>query len=96
MSGDFALKSVMVQEEGFYRFTFFCEMCDGGFTTGRISAPSVLEARRIAQLEARPYFNCCHKCGKWICDEHYNENVFMCTACAPRNSQKIGGKDHGE
>jgi len=67
-----------------FRFTFTCELCDCNHTTGRILAESVGAARIIAAREARPLFNRCHICGKWVCDTHYNEDVMQCVDCAPR------------
>lgn len=96
MKQDFPLKSAMVEEDGFYRFTFFCSLCDAGHTTGRICASSAGAARVIAEQDARPYFNRCHRCGKWVCDAHYNESVFMCTSCAPRAANDKGGNEYGK
>ncbi len=81
---DFTPKIAMTEEDGRFRFTFFCDLCDGGFTTKHISASTVKEAFERAREEARPCFNRCHRCHRWICDSHYNEDVMMCTDCAPR------------
>ncbi len=70
------------------KFTFLCCLCDIGYTTGWIIASSAGEAKKIAEQEARPYFNRCHKCGRWVCDNHYNEDVMMCTVCAPQKPFK--------
>ena len=87
MGADFSLKSVMVEEKDFFAFTFYCEICNKGYTTGKISASSAIEARVIALQEARPQFNRCQACGIWICDRHYNEDVMKCTKCAPRGGE---------
>ena len=87
---DFTPKSTMTEKDGKFQFTFFCELCDEGCTTEPSRAATVKEAFEQAQREARPYFNRCHNCHRWICDSHYNEDVMMCTVCAPRN-QKNGG-----
>ena len=84
MSPEMTLKSVMEQDETFYRFTFFCELCDHSHTTGRIRAESVAEARGIAAREARLLFNRCHACGRWVCDAHYNEDIMQCVICVPK------------
>jgi len=84
MDSALTLKSVMTQEGVYLRFTFSCALCDRSHTTQRIYAESISEARAIAAKEARPLFNRCHGCGSWVCDEHYNEDVMQCTACAPR------------
>ena len=88
MTPDFSLKSAMAQEGDSFRFTFYCELCGGGHSSGKIAAPSAAEARRIAEQEARPLFNQCHWCGKWICDTHYNEDVMLCTTCAPKKAEQ--------
>ncbi len=67
-----------------YRFRFHCAQCDESHTTGCFCADSVEEAYAQAAVEARSSFNGCHRCGQWVCDEHYNEDEMMCTQCAPR------------
>jgi hypothetical protein len=57
-------------------------MCDYSYTTGWIAAGSDDEAQLLAEKEARHYFNGCHKCGRWICDDHYDMNEMMCVDCA--------------
>ena len=89
MGADFSLKSVMVEEKEFFAFTFYCEVCNQGYTTGKIIATSAMKARDIAIQEARPYFNRCLACGSWICDRHYNEDVMKCTKCAPRDGKGV-------
>ena len=84
-TADFTPKSAMAEENGTFRFSFFCELCEGGCTTEPISAATVKDAFEYAQREARPFFNRCHHCHRWVCDSHYNEDVMMCTDCAPRN-----------
>ena len=78
---DFTPKSIMLFENGAYRFHFACELCDKGYTTGKIVSATVSEALVIARQEARPHFNCCHKCHR-ICDDHYNIDEMTCVACA--------------
>jgi hypothetical protein len=73
----------MTNEDGAYQFCFHCAYCKEGHTTGRIVADSVEAALSLAWQEAREYFNGCHKCGKWICEKHYNMEEMMCTDCAP-------------
>lgn len=84
---NFTSKSTMLFENGAYRFHFACELCDNGYTTGKIVSDTVAEALEIARLEARPHFNCCHKCHHWICDDHYNIDEMMCVSCAPLSKQ---------
>ena len=85
---DFTPKSTMVALGGSYQFTFFCELCDTGYTTRPVSAETVKKAFNLAQLEARIHFNRCHSCQRWVCDGHYNEDMMMCTACAPRRAAR--------
>ena len=69
--------------EGRFRVQFFCSMCDFVYTSDWIEAPSEAEAYMLAEPEAKLKFNGCHKCGKWICDEHFNADEKMCMHCAP-------------
>lgn len=79
-------KSTMAAQGGAFQFTFYCELCDSGYATPPIEAERVQEAFDQAQQEARRYFNRCHRCHLWVCDGHYNEDLMMCTACAPRTA----------
>lgn len=91
---DFTCKSAMVAQDGAFRFTFFCELCDCGYTTQPLAAAvTVKEAFEMAQREARPYFNRCQSCSRWVCDQHYNEDLMLCTACAPRRPARERRKD---
>jgi hypothetical protein len=81
---DFTAKSTMAEENGRYRFTFLCALCGEGRSTQPIAADTAQEALEAARREARVYFNRCHRCGRWVCDDHYNEDVMLCTGCAPR------------
>jgi hypothetical protein len=79
----FSTRYAMNGVDGAYSFHFYCALCAGGHTTGVIKADSLEAALNLARSEAREHFNGCHKCGKWICDEHYNIDEFMCADCAP-------------
>jgi hypothetical protein len=70
-----------------YRFQFFCSLCEHHHTSGWISADTQEQARLLAEKEAKKYFNKCHKCGKWICDEHYNRDEMVCVECAPPEAE---------
>lgn len=78
-------RKIVRREEGGYRVQFLCQLCDAGYTSGLIAAASEPEATSLAAKEARPFFNCCFKCGSWVCDYHYNEDQLMCVRCAPRD-----------
>ena len=85
---EFTAKYIMLSEDGYFRFKFFCGLCENAHTTGLISAASGYEAFKLAANEARKYFNRCRKCCKWVCDRHYNEDEMACDCCAPRSKQK--------
>lgn len=85
---EFTAKYIMFSEDGYFRFKFFCGLCENAHTTGLISAASADEAFRLAANEARKYFNRCRQCCKWVCDRHYNEDEMACDCCAPRLKQK--------
>lgn len=80
----FTAKCRMEQEADGYRFTFFCAICGGGYTTPLIAASHQSVALRLGEQNARVHFNRCQRCHEWVCDEHFNENCMMCTVCAPR------------
>jgi hypothetical protein len=65
-----------------FRFAFYCDLCETLYETEEIITDSFEDALQKGQDVARLYFNKCHKCGKWICDEHYNENVMECIECS--------------
>lgn len=77
-----------VKTENGFRFVFFCDLCDHAEETEEIISESYEEALREAQVSAKRYFNMCHNCGKWICDEHYNEDDMQCIECSPRSERK--------
>jgi len=83
-------KFTMEHEDDGYRFHFVCGLCDWHYTTGHIGAGAESDAIEFAKHEARPYFNGCRKCGRWICDEHYDMEKMVCAECAPSlNSDEI-------
>ncbi len=82
MRVDFTAKCIEVNEEDGYRFRFFCAYCDASHTTGWIRSQSEDMAREIAKTQARLCFNHCARCGRWVCDEHYNMDEMLCTECA--------------
>jgi len=84
MMAEFTSKSEMTRKDGKYYFSFFCDLCDASFVCGPIEAGTVKEALEKSCKIAKPYFNRCHICHRWVCDEHYNEDVMTCTACIPK------------
>ncbi len=64
-----------------YSFIFYCDLCNKKYCTDIIPESST-NALITAQKIAKQYFNKCHQCGKWICDEHYDENNMQCVECS--------------
>jgi hypothetical protein len=77
----YTVNYTMTHSDGGYRYTFFCALCDFHYKTGWISADAEAEARGLAEKEARPHFNGCHACGRWICDGHYDRQAMLCVEC---------------
>jgi hypothetical protein len=71
-----------------YSFIFFCDLCNKKYETEIINQTPFQDTLALAQKIAKQYFNKCHKCERWICDEHYNENLMLCTLC----TQQLEGK----
>lgn len=69
--------------KGGFRVNFYCSEGDQNITSD-IFDSDYEEAVRLAWQESRKYFNRCHQCGAWVCDEHYNENVMKCVLCQPK------------
>lgn len=76
----------MKTKDGF-RFRFYCDLCSFCVETQEIKNKSYEASLAQAQEEARKYFNMCHTCGKWICDEHYNEDEMNCIICSPKENR---------
>ena len=47
------------------------------------------KAFELAQNEAKGHFHRCPECTKWVCENDWNEQEGLCTACAPRVNVKI-------
>jgi len=47
------------------------------------------EAFELAQNEAKQHFHRCPKCTKWVCENDWNEQEGLCTACAPRVNVEV-------
>lgn len=66
------------------RYTFFCELSGAPVcTTGQIPQGTAAEMLRRAWEEAKPLFNGCAECGRWVSDGFYNPDEMKCVACAP-------------
>ena len=79
----FTASYTIAETNGGYRFQFRCAFCESGYATELIKAESVDAALRIAEKSASRYFSSCAKCGKWVCDYHYNMQELACTECIP-------------
>ncbi|MGI6358059.1 MAG: hypothetical protein ACOX2K_05110 [Bacillota bacterium] len=80
----FTAKCLTDQEPGGFHFTFFCALCNHSYTVSLFASGSLQSCLRLAEQEARLHFNRCTSCHRWVCDEHYDEDVMKCTICAPR------------
>ncbi len=47
------------------------------------------KAFAMAQNEAKQHFHRCHKCNTWVCDTCFNDEVGLCSECAPRANVEI-------
>ncbi len=66
------------------RYAFFCQLTgEEVCQTEPITEQNPQLALALAKKSARPYFNRCQKCGRWICDKAYNIDEMMCVECAP-------------
>ena len=94
MKAEFNARRKMKRGDKTYNFSFYCHYCRTAYTTSPITAKSEDKALAIAKKRAQPYFNLCHKCGRWVCDTHYNEDLMQCVVCAP-NPQKVSVVNYG-
>ncbi len=88
MALEFTSKARVIRNGEFYWCTFFCDLCDYGYSAEPVAAESPGGAIRKAREQARRHFNLCHRCKKWVCDRHYNEDVMLCVECEPKNRNR--------
>ena len=70
-----------------FRITFYCNLTTLAVHSCEFSAGSnEQESYETAAREARPYFNRCPRCGRWVSDVAYNLDETLCILCAPRNT----------
>jgi hypothetical protein len=81
-------KHVLIGMDGGYQIQYICALCSYHYTTGWIKAGSETVARGIAEREARRFFNGCHDCGRWVCDDHYDMKEMLCLTCSEKNRSK--------
>jgi hypothetical protein len=93
LNDEFTPKYICVSvADGAYKFSFYCDLCSWHYTSGWIVADDQESAWTLAEKEVRQFMNRCKKCGKWICDEHFNMGELMCVECAPRQDACDFGK----
>ncbi len=86
----FTAKCRTVREEAGFRLTFFCALCDNGYTTPPIACDTPRQALLLGARDARLHFNRCEGCRRWVCDQHFNENRMMCVDCMPLVCARCG------
>ena len=65
-------------------YTFFCGLTGKPvYESAPIPEGDKGHAESVAKTQARPQFNRCAKCGKWVCDEAYDIDSMQCLSCAP-------------
>ncbi len=84
----YSAKYTVEQQGGGYRFHFYCAFCGYHHSTGLISAAGETEALKIAERQAREFFNGCRLCGRWVCDRHFDMEHMVCGECADKVSYK--------
>lgn len=78
-------KYKIIADSGGNRYRFFCDssgmlLC----TTAPIRADTQAEELKLAwETEGKKHFNCCAKCGRFICDAMYNADTGECVDCSP-------------
>lgn len=80
--------TVRMSAEG-VRYTFYCDLTgEPVFTTAPIAHCTPQEELACAIAEARPHFNRCIRCGKWICDNAYSIDEMLCIRCAQQQKKE--------
>lgn len=75
------------------RYIFYCDLTGlPVFVTDAIWEMDSRKAELIARGQARPHFNRCSACGKWVSDAAYNIDEMKCEACTPRPMRADGLK----
>ncbi|HML45157.1 MAG TPA: hypothetical protein PKE04_00225 [Clostridia bacterium] len=94
MATAFTQKYSEERGEGSLRFTFYCDICHGGYAApafqmpkkrGPFQEPRERRAYRAAfeaaQENAKEHFNRCVNCKRWVCDGDYRPDYGLCAAC---------------
>lgn len=89
MTTNFYVPFKYTREKNKFYFIFFCELSHKAFVVSEITSDNFENALVQAKNQVRKQFNRCHNCGKWICDELYNEETMNCVECSPREKPVI-------
>lgn len=66
------------------RYRFFCELSGiAVYTTPPLRAAGGESELAAAWERARPHFNRCPRCGRWVSDLMFHPAAGACVACAP-------------
>ncbi len=84
MESSYPCKFDISAVEGGYKVTFYCIAVDKSHTVDVYDYHTIDQVLIAAWNESKKYFNRCHQCGAWVCDEHYNEDVMKCIFCQPK------------
>jgi hypothetical protein len=77
-----------------FSYTFFCELTKAVvFTTQPIRDGKGKAPEEAAREMARPYFNHCPACGRWVCDEAYDVDEMKCVACVKEDTAEQRQRD---
>ena len=78
-----------VEDNGGYRFMFYCQISGAHVcTTKEIYRGRKEEALPAAwEAEGSKGFNRCKRCGKWVIDAVFNAEVLECVECAPYEAE---------
>jgi len=71
-------------EKGGNRYRFFCDLSGMAvYTTPPLRLPDGGNELAAAWAMARPHFNHCPRCGRWVSDLLFHPAAGACVACAP-------------
>ena len=74
-----------ISEAEGHRYSFFCDLSGALVCTTKPyrGVSSKQELAQAWEIEGKPEFNNCKKCGKWVSDVMFNADVHECVECAP-------------
>ena len=90
MKNGTAKYKVIQDSEGKLHLNFYCDLSGALEYTYTSDRKDIIftenDIMEIWKKEAKANFNECRKCGKFVCSEMYNAEVFECVSCAPWES----------